>query len=94
MREGIGASQIVPDLRILLKHYGELQWLHGPWLPSQSNSVIALYSLNYFFIMAKKKKGANQLSFTANCLLGKTTATGIRELKQKGFLEDASLDRK
>ena len=46
---------------------------------------IALYSLNYFCSMTNKKKGANQLLFTANCLLGKTTATGIRELKQRGF---------
>ena len=35
--------------------------------------------------MTNKKKGANQLSFTANCLLGKTTVTGIRELEQRGF---------
>ena len=46
---------------------------------------IALYSLNYFWTMTNKKKGANQLSFTANCLLGKTTVTGIRELEQRGF---------
>ena len=35
--------------------------------------------------MTNKKKGANQLLFTANCLLGKTTATGVRELEQRGF---------
>ena len=46
---------------------------------------IELYSLNYVCCMTNKKKGANQLSFTANCLLGKTTATGIRELEQRGF---------
>ena len=46
---------------------------------------IALYSLNYFCSMTNKKKGANQLLFTANCLLGKTTATGVRELEQRGF---------
>ena len=46
---------------------------------------IALYSLNYFCSMTNKKKGANQLLFTANCLLGKTTVTGIRELEQRGF---------
>jgi len=46
---------------------------------------IALYSLNYFCSMTNKKKGANQLSFTANCLLGKTTAAGIKELEQRGF---------
>lgn len=55
---------------------------------------IALYSLNYFCSMTNKKKGANQLSFTANCLLGKTTVTGIRELEQRGFFEDASPNRK
>ena len=82
MRKGIGASQIVPDLTILLKHYEELQWL--PVKPIKL-CKIALYSLNYFSSMTNKKKGANQLSFTVNSLLGKTTATGIRELKQRGF---------
>ena len=46
---------------------------------------IALYSLNYFCSMTNKKKGANQLSFTANCLLGKTTVTGIRELEPVSY---------
>lgn len=56
---------------------------------------IALYSLNYFCSMTNKKKGANQLLFTANCLLGKTTATGrYKGTWAKGFLEDASPNRK
>ena len=51
MRKGIGASQIVPDLRILLKHYEELHWLHGPWWPSQSNSVKLHYTVSIIFVV-------------------------------------------